>query len=107
MKLFLDNRNILFTFEGKEVGAMNRSKNPISGNSEYSVRKVGGYIAILLLCYLIVSYTIANDFKEVPSSYLISVDVIIAFYFMKNSLRDIKFTSKNSSNINATNNEVE
>jgi hypothetical protein len=56
----------------------------------YSVRKFGGYSAIILLIYLIVSYTIANDFKEVPAGYLISINVIIAFYFVKDTLRQAR-----------------
>jgi len=56
----------------------------------YSVRKFGGYTALIILAYLIISYTIANDFKEVPMSYLISIDMIIAFYFAKDALRNVK-----------------
>lgn len=64
----------------------------------YSVRKFGGYSAIILLAFLIISYSIANDFKEaVPTAYLVSIDVIIAFYFVKDTLRNARFNSQGNS----------
>ena len=64
----------------------------------YSVRKFGGYMALVILAYLIISFTIANDFKEVPVSYLVSIDVIILFYFAKDAIRNIKFGSSGNEN---------
>ena len=56
----------------------------------YSVRKFGGYSAIVLTIYLIVSYTVAHGFKEeIPVSYVAIIGGIITFYFAKDSLRNI------------------
>ena len=56
----------------------------------YSVRKFGGYSAIVLVIYLVVSYTIAHDFKEeVPNSYMVVIGGIISFYFVKTGLRNL------------------
>lgn len=64
-------------------------------DGSYSVRKFGGYMALIIIAYLNVSFTISNHFKiEVPSAYLFSIDGIIAFYFLKNTLSNLRFNAK-------------
>lgn len=64
-------------------------------NGEYSVRKFGGYMSLILLAYLNISFTIANGFKiAVPAIYLVSIDVIIGFYFFKNTLSNLRLNAK-------------
>lgn len=71
----------------------------------YSVRKFGGYSAIILMIYLVVSYTIAHGFKEeIPNSYIVIIGVIIAFYFAKDSIRNI---GSKSSGLNVNSDKTE
>jgi hypothetical protein len=71
---------------------MHALKDP---DGTYSVRKFGGYLSLALLAYLIISFTIANKFKvEVPSAYWGGVYLIIAFYFVKSALSNLRFNTK-------------
>jgi len=64
----------------------------------YSVRKFGGYLSLGLLAYLIISFTIANDFKvEVPAAYWGGVYLIIAFYFLKHTFSNLRIGGTNNS----------
>ena len=74
-------------------------------DGSYSVRKFGGYMSLIILAYLIISYTIANDFKEVPTAYLVSIDTIVVFYFFKKAIGDVKIGSKSSTTDAPGNNE--
>jgi hypothetical protein len=61
----------------------------------YSVRKFGGYTALVLLAYLIISFSASNGFKiKIPTEYLVSLDAIITFYFIKNTLYNLRVNSK-------------
>lgn len=75
-------------------------------DGNYSVRIFGGYMALVIIAYLNISYTIATGFKEaVPTAYLISIDGIIAFYFFKQAIQNLRFNTKvddATSNIIAT-----
>jgi hypothetical protein len=64
-------------------------------DGSYSVRKFGGYLALILLAFLIITFAWANSFKEkVPTEYLLSIDTIIAFYFIKSTLSNLRLNSK-------------
>lgn len=70
----------------------------------YSVRKFGGYSAIILIIYLVISYTIAHGFKEeIPTAYVTVIGVIIAFYFAKDSIRNIGIKSAGRSDASGLN----
>jgi hypothetical protein len=69
----------------------------------YSIRKFGGYAAIILLVYLVISFTIATDFKiEIPTAYWGAIYLIIVFYFFKDTIRKARIgtTDINSDSIN-------
>jgi hypothetical protein len=64
-------------------------------DGSYSVRKFGGYLALGLTAYLIISFTIATKFKEeIPSAYWGAIYLIIAFYFLKNTLSNLRLNNK-------------
>lgn len=69
------------------------------GESGYvSIRKIGGFLALALVAYLIVSFTIATDFKvEIPAAYWGAIYIIIVFYFFKDTIRKARINSDDTS----------
>lgn len=87
-------RTVISTIGKFEI--MNALKD---ADGSYSVRKFGGYLSLIVLAYLIVSFTITNPGKEVPTAYLVSIDVIIGFYFVKRGLESVTLSNNKSEKV--------
>jgi hypothetical protein len=61
----------------------------------YSIRRIGGFLALFLLGYLVVSFTISTKWKvEIPSAYWGAIYLIIVFYFLKDTLSNLRLNTK-------------
>lgn len=66
-----------------------------------SMRTIGAFMAYILFAFCVISYEVANDFKELPNSYLVIIGMIIGFYFAKDTIRNIKIGSKDNATASA------
>jgi len=65
-----------------------------SEDSWFSWRKGITFIAAILIVAAISGYLIKHGFEELPTSYIVLLGSIVAFYFGKDAMRKIKLNGK-------------
>ena len=64
----------------------------------YSWRKILTAIVALIFATACIGYLITHNFDELPVSYWGTIAGVFAFYFMKETLRNVKFGVNKSGN---------
>lgn len=59
-------------------------------DGSFSWRKAGTAIIFFVFAYSVIGYLHCNNFKELPSTYIMLIGLVITFYFTKDKIRNIK-----------------
>lgn len=70
----------------------------ILGESEnrFSHRKIISFTAVMLFSCAVIGYLVVNNFRELPSSYMILLSMVFTFYFAKKTIENISFRKNDS-----------
>ena len=69
-----------------------------ASNGLFSWRKFGTASVFIVFAYACIGYLHANNFGELPMSYIGVIGGVFAFYFAKNTVDGLRITSKNKEN---------
>lgn len=60
----------------------------------FSWRKAGTALCFLLFAVSVIGYSIANNWAELPASYIAIIAGVFIFYFAKRPLENLSFSTK-------------
>ena len=60
----------------------------------FSWRKAGTALCFLLFATSVLGYNIANNWEELPASYMAIIAGVFVFYFAKRPLENLSFSTK-------------